>query len=101
MEALIQILVFWLVCHGMTAIVTGGKAFKWLRSLVKPIPGVGYWITCAECFGFATGVLWYWLGLHLPFSLEYPVNYFAAGLVSSALCWVTRVKLHALGEDNL
>jgi hypothetical protein len=45
--------------------------------------------------------LWYWLGLNPGIHLHFPWNLIAAGSISSALCWMTRVKLHSLGEDNL
>lgn len=101
MEALLPLLIFWLVCFGVTNIITGGKIFAWLRALLKPVPVLGYWIKCPMCVGLPVGVFWYWLGMNPGIHLKFPWDWVAAGSISSALCWMTRVRLHALGEDEL
>jgi len=98
---MMMLLIFLLACYGVTNIVTDGKIFKWFRELLKPVPGIGYWIQCEMCFGFAVGVGWCVLGLWPDLGLVWWTQWAAAGAVSSGWCWMARVVLHKLGEDDI
>ena len=98
---MLLLLIFLLASYGVTNIVTGGKIFKPLRELVKPVPGFGYWICCEMCFGFAVGVGWCALELWPDLGLAWWRQWFAAGAVSSGWCWMVRAILHRLGEDDI
>jgi hypothetical protein len=95
------LLIFLLASYGVTNIVTGGKIFKPLRDLLKPVPALGYWIQCEMCFGFAVGVAWGALGLWPDLGIPLWKQLMAAGAVSSGWCWMTRVALYRLGEDDM
>lgn len=100
-------LTFLLVCYGTTLIVTQSKLFASLRAWLA---GVSKWagtlFKCPMCFGFWAGVFWALAGLW-PHTVLWgrawmrPLELLAAGCVSSATCWIVRVVLHRLGEDEL
>lgn len=122
------LLIFLLASYGVTNIVTGARIFKWLRELLRPacgtgtseeldsdasqpgwlrrafrhvVAGLGYWISCEMCFGFAVGVGWCALDLWPDLGLVWWKQWAAAGAVSSGWCWLVRVLLHKLDEDNI
>jgi hypothetical protein len=97
-----SLLLFLLACYGVTNIVTAGKIFAPLRAaLERWAPAAGYWIRCPMCFGFAVGIFWAACGLWLETRAILPLDWLAAGAVSSGWCWAIRVILHRLGEDAL
>lgn len=105
-----SLLIFLLASYGTTNIVTSGKIFEWLRKAFASLPGawgrhLGYWIRCPMCFGFAVGIFFYFMGLGSWYPRveiwQYPAKFIAVGSISSGFCWVVRVVLSRLGEDNL
>jgi len=98
---MIGLICFLLACYGVTNIITGGKIFEWLRRFLKPFPIFGYWIECPMCVGVPVGVIWCWVGLRPGTGLPFWWDIAASGCISSAWCWMTRVVLHRLGEDEL
>jgi hypothetical protein len=88
-----------LIVYGITKIVTGAKVMRWLRSLYPPL------FECALCFSF-------WVGLGVTFlpghpgpaaALSWPLWLSAIGnaFAASAINWLLRVSLAAIGEDKL
>jgi len=98
---MMTLICFILACYGVTNIVTGGKIFQWLRDLLKPVPVLGYWIKCPMCISVPVGVGWYLLGLRPELDASYWVSAAACGMISSGSCWIFRVVLFRLGEDEL
>ncbi len=97
-----RLLVFLLASYGVTNIVTMGRIFQPTRALLARVsPAIGYWVKCPMCFGVAAGVGWAIAGLWPPFAASRFVDLACAGAVSSAFCWIVRVVLHRLGEDQL
>lgn len=84
-----------------TTIVTTGKIFAPVRERVRGRSQLaGYWIRCAMCFGFPVGIFWCALGVW-PGTGRAAADLLAAGAASSGWCWIMRVLLHRLGEDEL
>ena len=98
---MITLLCFILSCYGVTNIVTSGKIFQWLRDLLQPVPGLGYWIGCPMCMGVPVGIGWFLLGLRPDIGASFWVSAAACGMISSGSCWIVRVVLSHLGEDAL
>jgi uncharacterized membrane protein len=96
-----NLICFILSCYGVTNIVTSGKIFKWLRDLLCPIPVLGYWIMCPMCLSVPVGIGWFLLGLSPQIDAPFLVSAAACGMISSGSCWILRVALHRLGEDEL
>ena len=98
---------FLLASYGLTLIVTQSRIFRPLRAKVERVPGIGYWIKCPMCFGFWAGFFWsgsLWPMIAMPLlgrTEALALNTLAAGCVSSGFCWMVRVVLHKLGEDEL
>jgi hypothetical protein len=90
-----------LASFGVTNIVTGGIIFKWLRDMLKPIPLIGTLIKCPMCLGFWVGIGWCLLGLSPMNGLGFFVDLMMAGFIASGSCWIIRVILFNLGEDDL
>jgi len=106
---MLQLIYFLLICFGMTNIVTGSnlRVFKFLRKKSNLFK-------CSMCFGFWIGVV---LGVFnfitpanlLSIQIYYPcypfvkwfINGFTCGVISSGWCWIIRVLLHALKEDQI
>ena len=96
-----ELIVFLLACYGVVNIVTGGRIFAWLRDCLNDVPVLGYWIQCPMCIGVPVGIAWCALGVFPDLGLRWWVEWSAAGMVSSGWCWMFRVVLHRLGEDEL
>lgn len=97
-----QFLVFLFASYGVTNIVTSGKVFEWLRNFLDRHSKVaGFWIKCPMCMGLWIGSGWCLLGLGTGVNLGRWMNVAVAGAVASGWCWMTRVVLHRLGEDEL
>lgn len=96
------LIVFLLACYGVTNIVTSGRIFEPVRAAAeRHVPLLGYWLKCPMCFGLPVGVGWALAGIWPPAPGGIAVNLACAGVVSSGFCWVMRVVLHRLGEDDL
>jgi hypothetical protein len=96
------LVVFLLACYGVTTIVTQGRIFAPVRAAIARISEpAGHWIRCPMCFSVPVGIGWALLELFPPTGAARWVDVAAAGAVSSGFCWVTRVVMHRLGEDDL
>jgi len=94
--------VFLLACFGTTNIVTSGKIFAPVREWIAcRSPTAGLWVKCSMCFGFAAGLFWGPGGIWPATGLGAVVDYLAGATSSSSTCWVLRLVLHRLGEDEL
>ena len=100
-----RFLIFLLAIYGTTNIITSGKIFEGLRRKIEKISDFwGYWIKCPMCMGLWVGAFFSVMGwtpvIHgwASSRLNSVVIY---GLVSSGWCWIVRVVLHSLGEDDL
>ena len=97
-----QLFVFVLACYGVTNIVTQSRLLRGLRDTLQRRSALaGHWIRCPMCVGVPVGVLWTVAGLLPGPSLGLFVDAAVGGAVSSAACWILRVVLHRLGEDEL
>lgn len=96
-----ELICFILSCFGVTNAVTSGKIFEWLRSLLQPIPWLGYMVKCPMCLGFWVGIGWAIVGIGPVIYSDYLAYLLSSGFISSGTCWVFRVILHRLGEDSL
>lgn len=98
----VGVLIFALVCFGLTNIVTGGKICRPLREgLARRFPWLGEWIDCPMCFGFWVGAFWDAAGLFPRVGVSRLVEVIAAASISSAVCWIVHVALVHLGADEL
>jgi len=97
-----QLLIFLLVSYGVTNIVTSGKIFEWLRIYLDRHSKIAaYWIRCPMCLGIWVGAGWSLLGVGPGTNLGKVMNAAVAGAVASGWCWMMRVVLARLGEDEL
>jgi hypothetical protein len=97
-----MLVVFLLACYGTTNILTGGKLFEGVRAwLGRRSRFLGYWSRCPMCMGVPVGIAWAFTGLWPALPCARVTSLVAAGAASSAMCWVLRVILHRLGEDEL
>ena len=95
-----QLLVFLLASYGVTNIITISRLFRPLRDwLAKKSTAAGHWVGCPMCMGVPVGVVWSLLGLSPGSGLGVALD--AAGFASSGWCWMVRVVMHHLGEDDL
>jgi len=99
---------FLLATYGLTLIVTQSKIFRPIRDALdrSNLKTFSAWIHCPMCFGFWSGIglsrLWPAVPMaDLPGWESLALNILAAGWASSAFCWIVRVVLHRLGEDEL
>lgn len=98
------LLTTWLLAaYGLTNIVVSSKITRKFRLLMEAIwkDGFGYWVNCFMCFGFSAGILLYLIGFRLEITHSFFRDMLLSGLISSAWCWIMRVILAKLGEDNL
>ena len=97
-----EFLVFLLACYGTTNVLTSGRLFarprKWLE---RAHPLLGHWAHCSMCTGAWVGGAWVALGLRLPVHAALATQLIAGAAVSSGWCWILRVVLKRLGEDEL
>jgi len=98
---MIRLICFLLASYGVTNIVVAGKIFQPVRDTLKPVPGLGYWIQCPMCFSVPVGVGWALLGLSPGTGAPHWVDVAAAGAIASGFCWMMRVAMNSLGEDEL
>jgi len=97
-----QLLVFLLACYGVTNIIPISRLFRGVRAWIgRRSEMAGHWIQCPMCIGVPVGVGWSLVGLTLPVGLGYLGNAIVAASVSSGWCWMVRVVMHRLGEDEL
>jgi len=98
---MVQFLCFLLASYGVTNIVVASKLYQPLRDALKPVPMLGYWIQCPMCFSVPVGAGWCLVGLSPGTGLYLPFDAAASGAIASAFCWIMRVALFRLGEDEL
>lgn len=96
-----DLIVFLLASYGVTNIVVSGKIFEPVRKALSPVPVLGYWIKCPMCFSVPVGVGWALLGVFPRGGVPMWVDLAAAGAIASGFCWMMRVLLYRLGEDEL
>lgn len=111
MPSVLAMIQFLLATYGLTLIVTQSKIFRPVRGLFEGTSNrllkfFGDMLHCPMCFGFWSGIFWsrFWPAVaisDLPRWETGTLNILAAGCVSSAFCWIVRVALHRLGEDDL
>lgn len=96
------LLIFILACYGVVNIVTAGKIFEGTRKMFARLGyWPGYWIKCPMCMGVPVGCAWYLIGIDVVSQLNGLVAFFASGMISSGSCWMIRVVMAKLGEDEL
>jgi hypothetical protein len=97
-----RLLVFLLACHGVTNIITFSRLLRGMREWIeKRSEMAGHWIKCPMCIGVPVGAGWSLAGLS-PGSGFGPLgDALVAAAVSSSWCWLVRVVMHRLGEDEL
>jgi hypothetical protein len=97
-----QLLVFLLACYGVTNIITISRLFRGVRAWIgRRSETAGHWIECPMCIGVPVGAAWSLVGLTPPADLGYAGNAIVGAAVSSGWCWMVRVVMHRLGEDDL
>ena len=97
-----QLLVFLLASYGVTNIVTSSRLFAGARGRLAALSDTaGHWVRCPMCMGVPVGIGWRLVGLELGTALSWSRETLVAGAVSSGACWIVRVVLHRLGEDEL
>jgi hypothetical protein len=97
-----QLAVFLLASYGVTTIITLSRLFRPLRVwLERKSKVAGHWIKCPMCIGVPVGAGWALIGLSPGTGLSWALDAVAAGFASSGFCWMMRVVLHRLGEDQL
>ena len=97
-------LIYLMACYGTTNIITSSHITEPLRlyfadSKDTTLQWLGKLVECPMCIGTYVGIGLYFFMYDQPnyFRLEW----FVYAMVSSGFCWVSRVVLAKLGEDNL
>ena len=97
-----DLIVFLLASYGVTNIVTSGKIFERLREWVDRRSSiVGYWLHCPMCMGLWVGVSLSIAGLGAVSGIGKIRQDIISGFVASGWCWMVRVVMSRLGEDEL
>ena len=97
-----RLLVFLLACYGTTNIITTSRLLRSTRAwLTEKSSLVAYWIRCPMCLAVPVGACWSLVGLSPYPMLGWLGDALVAAAVSSGWCWIVRVLLHGLGEDEL
>jgi hypothetical protein len=98
----VRLALFLLASSGLTHIVTISRLFRGVRAwIAKRSASAGHWICCPMCIGVPVGAGWSLAGLGPGSGLGWAGDAVAAAFVSSGWCWMVRVVLHRLGEDEL
>ncbi len=102
LTTLVELVVFLLASYGVTNIITQSRLFRGPREwIARGSATAGRWIRCPMCIGVPVGVAWSLLGLSPGVGRPLALDAGVAGFVSSGWCWIVRVVLHRLGEDEL
>jgi hypothetical protein len=100
------IFVFLMASYGATNILTASKLFRPLRDYLSTLTsyqGIFFsdLVHCPMCIGFWVGVFWYAAIADAAWHSRYDFEWLAFGAMASGFCWIMRVILHKLGEDDL
>jgi hypothetical protein len=94
--------IFIFASYGITNILTSGKIFEWLRVFLdRQSKTLGYFSKCPMCMGLWIGAGLSLVGVGTGTHLGRWMDAAVAGAVASGVCWMFRVVLHRLGEDEL
>ena len=100
-----KLIIFCLVCFGMTNIITMSRLFKLVRDRFERLSKkAGIFIKCPMCVGFWVGLLWSLLefgpvsrGLwNFKFEISFFINLFADACISSGISWILYVLCCAI-----
>jgi len=88
---MINIILFFLICFGITNIIVREDIFKWFRKYMDKFK-IGILFHCETCLSFWIGLGMYWL---LPEITEYiALNIFFSGVLSSAFNKILIITLY-------
>jgi hypothetical protein len=88
---MIDLIVFILVCYGVSNIIVNGKICKPIREALKGFSWVYSLITCIMCTGF-------WVGLVVSIFSGRPLSW---AFLSSGAVWIIHVVMFKLGAKGL
>jgi ABC-type multidrug transport system permease subunit len=93
-----SIVVFILICYGITAILTQSYLFEWYRNLFKN-EWAKYLTRCTQCTGFWCGMcVSFVFSIHCVNELNVLISVFLHGVISSGICYIIQSLLDGISN---